>query len=193
VAQELEVFAFERPVFGVDFTPDGAGAVVRVGSATVGEGDLAYVDLSTGTVDATLLDSPYNEFAVSLSPDGRWMTYVSDVSGRPEVFVRPFENRAGARTQISTEGGVSPVWAHSGRELFFISSADAAVWAAALDTDGELRVVGRRMHFPVGRRVFTPDSNGRFFDVSSDDQRFVFPSSRDGPRATTPPRRTASS
>src|SRR5574341_1469887 len=53
-----------------------------------------------------------------LSPDGRWLAYVSSESGRTEVYVRPFPG-LGGKWQISTEGGSFPVWARSGKELFY--------------------------------------------------------------------------
>ena len=64
------------------------------------------------------LESPYAETAAAFSPDGRWMAYVSDESGRKEVYVRPF-SEAGGRIKISSEGGAEPVWARGGRELLY--------------------------------------------------------------------------
>ena len=64
------------------------------------------------------LVTPYNERAPVFSPDGRWITYVSDESGRDEVYVRPFPG-AGGQTTVSTAGGVEPIWAPDGRRLFY--------------------------------------------------------------------------
>ena len=64
------------------------------------------------------LVTPYNERAPVFSPDGRWITYVSDESGRDEVYVRPFPG-PGGQTTVSLAGGVEPTWAPDGRRLFY--------------------------------------------------------------------------
>jgi Tol biopolymer transport system component len=67
-----------------------------------------------------LLNSSFAESNGYISPDGRWLAYASNESGRGEVYVQPFPE-PGPREMISTEGGSAPFWAHSGRELFFRS------------------------------------------------------------------------
>jgi len=64
------------------------------------------------------LTTRYNEGAPEFSPDGRWLTYVSDESGGPEIYVQPYPG-PGGKWQISTDGGTEPVWNHNGRELFY--------------------------------------------------------------------------
>src|SRR5262249_36944231 len=64
------------------------------------------------------LTTPFNESAPQFSSDGHWVAYVSNESGRYEVYVRPLEG-PGGKWQISSDGGSEPVWAHSGRELFY--------------------------------------------------------------------------
>jgi eukaryotic-like serine/threonine-protein kinase len=64
------------------------------------------------------LETPYAESAAAFSPDGRWLAYVSDESGRKEVYVRPLSS-SGGRIKVSSEGGVEPVWTRGGRELFY--------------------------------------------------------------------------
>ncbi|MDQ3243635.1 MAG: hypothetical protein M3Q09_07915 [Gemmatimonadota bacterium] len=56
-----------------------------------------------------------------ISPDGRWLTYISDESGRYEVYVRPFPG-PGARVQVSTNGGTEPLWAGNGSRVVYRSS-----------------------------------------------------------------------
>jgi Tol biopolymer transport system component/tRNA A-37 threonylcarbamoyl transferase component Bud32 len=65
-----------------------------------------------------LLQGPSNEFWAALSPNGHWLAYASDESGREEVYVRPFPG-SGGRWPISTDGGSQPAWARNGRELFY--------------------------------------------------------------------------
>jgi serine/threonine-protein kinase len=64
------------------------------------------------------LQSPFNEGNARFSPDGRWLAYQSNETGRVEVFVRPFPD-TGGKVQISTDGGSQPVWAPRGRELYY--------------------------------------------------------------------------
>jgi eukaryotic-like serine/threonine-protein kinase len=66
-----------------------------------------------------LLHSPFSESKASISPDGRWLAYSSNESGRTEVYVRPFPLVDEARWQVSTDGGTTPRWSSNGRELFF--------------------------------------------------------------------------
>jgi Tol biopolymer transport system component len=70
---------------------------------------------------APLVATPAHEYAASLSPDDRWLAYMSDESGRMEVYVRPFPNVGDGKWLISTGGGANPVWSPTGRELFYMS------------------------------------------------------------------------
>jgi Tol biopolymer transport system component len=69
-----------------------------------------------------VLTGPAAELRPALSPDGRWLAYQSDESGRFEVYVRPFPDVQRAKVQVSADGGTSPVWRADGRELFFASA-----------------------------------------------------------------------
>src|SRR5207244_3241821 len=64
------------------------------------------------------LHTAANESNSALSPDGRWIAYQSDRSGRDEIYVQPFPG-PGAEELVSTEGGHNPRWSRSGRELFY--------------------------------------------------------------------------
>jgi Tol biopolymer transport system component len=113
-----------------------------------------------------LLSSAANEDEPALSPDDRWLAYTSDESGRREVFVRPFPGM-GARWKISTEGGFSPRWSRSGRELFYRDGHD--LMAVAVDSSKGFTAGRPRALF---KDTVPPWLNGGY-DVSPDGQRFV--------------------
>jgi serine/threonine-protein kinase len=103
-----------------------------------------------------------------LSPDGHWIAYTSNESGRPEVLVQSFPE-AGARTQISTNGGIEPVWSRDGRELFYLDGD--AMKAVDVRTSPTFSAGAPRLLFE-GRYVQSPNGVASY-DVSADGQRFL--------------------
>ena len=90
------------------------------------------------------LESAHTESAAAFSPDGRWMAYVSDESGRQEVYVRPFPG-PGGRFQVSSNGGAEPVWTRDGREILY-RRGDEFV-AAEVQTESTFAVAGSQVLF----------------------------------------------
>jgi eukaryotic-like serine/threonine-protein kinase len=80
--------------------------------------DIWTVSLDGDRKPRPFLKTPYNEFRPRFSPDGRWLAYQSNETGRLEVYVRPFPG-PGAKTKVSTNGGGGPRWGPDGRELFY--------------------------------------------------------------------------
>ena len=112
--------------------------------------------------------TPFAEQYPRLSPDGRWLAYTSNESGRSEVLVQSFPEPAG-RTQISTNGGIEPVWSRDGRELFYLNGD--AMMAVEIRTSQTLTAGSPRKLFE-GRYV--PSPNGvASYDVSENGQRFL--------------------
>jgi len=134
----------------------------------------------TGTA---LVKTNFNETNGEISPDGRWLAYQSDESGREEVYVRPFPDVNSGRWQISTSGGRTPVWARRGDELFFVSP-DAAIQSVRVERSSSWRsstptkVLQGRAYFLLGEGTGVV---GRTFDVGADGKRFLMikPDSRD--------------
>jgi serine/threonine-protein kinase len=110
-----------------------------------------------------------DEVAPTLSPDGRWLAYVSNETGRQEVWVRPFPDVEAGRWQISVQGGTEPVWAHSGRELFYKSQGSLMV--VGVQTTPTFAALEVRELFST--RGYTTFAVHRTYDVTEDDQRFV--------------------
>jgi len=84
-----------------------------------------------------LIHTGFQEFSPVVSPDGRWLAYDSNESGRAEVYVRPFPAVDQGRWQVSVDGGIEPQWSPDGRELFFAADGGAGprnFWAVALQS-----------------------------------------------------------
>jgi hypothetical protein len=100
------------------FTPDGKTLLFSQAAAN---GRSQIMVLQTDADSATphpLRESSANDVAGQISPDGKWVAFTSNESGRLEVYVLPFPG-PGAKTQVSADGGVTSRWSASGRELFF--------------------------------------------------------------------------
>ena len=106
----------EHPISILTYSPDGEWLVYRVNAESP---DLYALRLGIDSVPVPLVVTEFSETAPRVSPDGRWLAYVSNLSGQWEVYVRPFPNTNDGKWQVSTDGGQEPVWAHSGRELFY--------------------------------------------------------------------------
>ncbi|MBE0591745.1 MAG: PD40 domain-containing protein [Gemmatimonadales bacterium] len=132
--------------------------------------DLKAIRTDGDTTPVTLVASQYNERSPALSPDARWLAYTSDESGEDQVYVRPFPDAERAKWQVSLHGGTEPLWAHSGRELFYRNAEGDMVSAEV--TTAPTFAVGRQTVLFAGSD-FLRDQSHREYDVSSDDQRFL--------------------
>jgi serine/threonine-protein kinase len=114
----------------------------------------------------SFLRTPFQEEFPALSPDGQWIAYESEESGRPEIYMQPFSGRGG-RAQISINGGSNPGWAPTGRELFYLEAGK--FMAVPIETKPILRAGMPRALF---ESVYL--DSGHFYDPSADAQKFVF-------------------
>ena len=112
----------------------------------------------------------FDERAPTISPDGKWLAYQSDESGRDEVYIRPFPDADAGRRQVSAAGGGEPLWAHSGRELFY-RSAKGQMMAVPVTTAPTLAVGQEQALFADSTYLHAPSYRG--YDVSRDDKSFV--------------------
>src|SRR5262249_27461606 len=118
-----------------------------------------------------LLKSEFAETNADLSPDGHWMAYQSNESGRGEVYVRPFPNVDQGQYQISSGGGGSPLWSRDGRDLFYISRPPARLMAVPIRTGPTLDRDNPKALFDWA--YANEGAGGRTYDVSPDGRRFL--------------------
>lgn len=115
------------------------------------------------------LNSPSNERMPMFSPDGRWLAYWSDESGKPQVYVRPFPG-PGGKWQISTNGGVYPTWSPNGKELFYQEEDGKIVVTAYAASGSAFHADKPRLWSPVPVPLL---SQNRCIDATRDGKRLA--------------------
>jgi eukaryotic-like serine/threonine-protein kinase len=115
-----------RYAFPNAISPDSSSLVLMDVLVQPFESDIGVLRLENHA-RPILRKTPEIERNAAISPDGRWLAYESDRSGRFEIYVRPFPNVEDAEYNITTDGGTAPVWAHNGRELFYWKESGALV------------------------------------------------------------------
>ena len=115
-SEEL-IWKLEKHAHVRDWTPDGRALVLELADPST-RYDIWRLDLSDTPAATPFLQTQFNERCSRLSPDGHWLAYVSDESGRDEVYIQSFP-QPGSKIQVSTSGGDQPVWSRAGSKLFF--------------------------------------------------------------------------
>jgi eukaryotic-like serine/threonine-protein kinase len=178
-----EVLA-QRPhiIAAYGFSPDDRRLVFREDFPETGH-DLMLLSLDGGKRSVEpLLQTRFAELNAEISPDGRWLAYESDESGAREIYVRPFPDVTSGRWQISSSGGRMPLWARSGRELFFVAP-NGAMMSAVVDTSKGFASQAPTKLFDHRNYIGGASNVGRTYDVSPDGRRFLM-IKPDGPPAT---------
>ena len=180
---QLLAFIEINPTTGYDIW------MLRMGNPSPGSGQVPLA--GTGQVPSTasgqgrkaqpFLRTRFDEEVPRFSPDGRWLAYVSNESGRNEIYVQPYPG-PGGKWQISTEGGAEPVWNRNGRELFYRTGDK--MMAVEITTQPGFSAGKPRMLFE-GRYRPTPATSPNY-DVSPDGQRFLMlkPAEQEQPAPT---------
>jgi serine/threonine-protein kinase len=155
--------------------------VQRAGSWTPDGKTLAFVDIDPASLTdiwvlrlddrkpRPLIKTPFEDDWPAISPDGRWIAYMSNQSGQYEVYVQAFPS-GGRRWQVSTGGGVLPFWNPKGGELIYQSAPAAGVrhmWAVAVTTSPEFRPGTPERLFETTDRLFDIMPDGRFVMLRS--------------------------
>ncbi|UCD24182.1 MAG: protein kinase, partial [Gemmatimonadota bacterium] len=156
--------------------PEAASATRTAASRTVGprlgraggQYDLYWLSLADGGSPEPWLVSEFLERSPTFSPDGQWVAFSSDESGRDEVYVRPFPG-PGGRVQVSTDGGTEPAWSPNGRELFYRTGDRFEV--VSVQIGPSFRVLSRPTTLFEGRYYAYPWQ--REYDIHPNGDRFV--------------------
>jgi hypothetical protein len=130
--------------------------------------DIWTLSLEDNREPQIFLKTPSDEATPQFSPDGRWLAYVSNESGRDEIYVQPFPGRA-RKWPISTEGGSQPRWSRSGRELFYRSGGKMM----AVDIASRPSFVAGSPRLLFEAPFVTAGDHLISYDVAPDSQRFL--------------------
>jgi len=137
-------------------------------TSTQNKRDLWVMPLEGDRTPRPFLVTPFNELTARVAPDGKWVAYASDESGRLEVYIRPFPG-PGPPTQVSTRGGEQPVWARDGKRLFYVNASRLMV--ASLVLGPTLTVGARDSLFEIGPSLYM-EPHARY-DVAPDGHQFL--------------------
>jgi Tol biopolymer transport system component/predicted Ser/Thr protein kinase len=153
-----------------DWSPDGKSLLFGVGDST-SKGQIWVLPLAGDRKPVPVTQDTFVAASAKFSPDGHWVVYSSNESGRQEVYVMPSGGGAG-KWQISSAGGVQPVWRRDGKELFYWSAENTLISVPITLKPGIIEVGAAhslfRFNNPVGIvGVVSP------YDVTADGQRFV--------------------
>ncbi len=155
----------------------GRYTVLRSEGAGVGSRRLLVVENGVDTIPRTLIQSQFDHYSMVLSPNGRWIAYVSEESGAPEVYVRPFPNVDSARIAISVGGGIEPLWRRDGTELFFRTSR-GEMFAVPVNTGTPFEHGTPQLLFAVPGLLQSIYHRG--YDMHPDGERFLMVASYGG-------------
>jgi Tol biopolymer transport system component len=149
------------------FSSDGKYLFIHELNAQTGwDMKLYRTDGNEGFADSVYLQTEFDEGAGGISPDGRWVVYLSNESGKIEVYVSTFP-RHSAKWQVSNNGGVFPRWSPDGKRIYY-KGYDGMVYVADVD--------GSKANFEVGKvQPFQKVEDGPWplFDLFNDEKRLL--------------------
>jgi eukaryotic-like serine/threonine-protein kinase len=171
------VLASDQAKVPSSWSPDGRFLLYTSGDPQTSQ-DLWVLKMLGDRTPSVFLKTPFRESNGALSPDGQWLAYQSNESGRSEIYVRPFVppgaagTAAGARGgqwQVSTAGGVYPLWRPDGKELYYLNPAGAMMAASVIVSAATLEPGAPAVLFPTRIHGSGVDAQqGRQYDVAPD-------------------------
>jgi Tol biopolymer transport system component len=158
------LFRSESDKFPVSWSPDGQFIAFIEIQAGSGGADIRVLPVADGEEPRTLLDSDFIEVFPVISPDGRWLAYASNESGRFEVYVTPFPG-PGRKWQVSTAGGSNPTWTPDGAETLYTRDGGTVLSARVAAGDSSLEILS------VEKLFQRPEITG--LSMADDGERFL--------------------
>jgi Tol biopolymer transport system component len=152
------------------WSPDGKWLIYQTEVKSPGSGDIFAIRPGIDTAPVPVAATRFTEISPALSPNGRWLAYVSNETGEDEIYVVPFPKPGTAKWPISASGGTEPVWSHRGSELFYRDASGNLV-AVKVNTSPTFSLVRTTVLFPAAgfQSVrFNPQ-----YAVAPDDRRFL--------------------
>jgi Tol biopolymer transport system component len=149
------------------WSPDGKYILFFRAAARTNQ-DIWILPLTSDRKPQIYLQTEFIEGEAQFSPDGRWIAYTSNETGRFEVYVQPFPT-TGAKYQVSTSGGRQPFWRRDGKELFFVSD-DRRFFAVDVQTGSTFQVGTPKFLFNMQANVTNTRNS---YHPSADGQRFL--------------------
>jgi Tol biopolymer transport system component len=157
------------------FSPDGKYLAYHTGTQT--NSDIYFLPLDLSDPDhpkpgkpELFIGTPANEVMPAISPDGRWVAYASDETGTYQIYVRPFRADVGGKWQISANGGISPIWARNGKDLYF-DNLDNRLMLTTYAVDGQSFVASKPRQWS-DHQLISPTGDPSY-DISPDGKTIV--------------------
>jgi serine/threonine-protein kinase len=160
----------KRNLYNAGWSPDGKWLIFRTDVSSPGSGDILAIRPGIDTAPVPVVATRFTEMTPALSPNGRWLAYVSNETGEDEIYVVPFPNTGAGKWAISAGGGTEPLWSHSGSELFYRAASGDLV-AVAIHTQPRFSLGHSAALFPTAG--FTSLRFAPQYAVAPGDRRFL--------------------
>src|SRR5947208_1283861 len=160
----------KRNLYNAGWSPDGKWLIFRTDVSSPGSGDILAIRPGIDTAPVPVVATRFTEMAPALSPNGRWLAYVSNETGEDEIYVVPFPNTGAGKWAISAGGGTEPLWSHRGSELFYRAGSGDLV-AVEIHTQPRFSLGRSAALFPAAG--FTSSRFGPQYAVAPNDRRFL--------------------
>src|SRR5882762_5918347 len=160
----------ESNLYNPRWSTDGKWLIFQTDVESPGSGDILAIRPGIDTAPVPVVATRFTEISPALSPNGRWLAYVSNETGEDQIYLVPFPNTGTAKRAISEGGGSEPVWSHRGSELFYRDASGNLV-AGEVNTSPTFSLGRATVLFPAAR--FTSLRFNTQYAVAPDDQRFL--------------------
>jgi Tol biopolymer transport system component len=169
-AQAVMQFHGKSNLYNPRWSPDAKWLIFQTDIISPGSGDILAIRPGIDTAPVPVVASRFSEISPAVSPNGRWLAYVSNETGADEIYVVPFPNTGSTKWAISADGGTEPVWSHRGSELFYRDALGNLV-AVEVNTSPTFSLVRTTVLFPAAG--FSSLRWHPQYSVALDDRRFL--------------------